>query len=107
MSSGQRNAPSIFQHFITEVLCGLDFVFRNFNDVLIALSSKVEHKEHFKMVSDRFQQYGLRINISNSVMGADQVEYLGYFITAEGSCLLPEKVKVITNYKLPTTIYEL
>ncbi|GFQ89655.1 retrovirus-related Pol polyprotein from transposon opus [Trichonephila clavata] len=40
-------------------------------------------------------------------MGADQVEYLGYLITSEGSRPLPKKVEVITNYKLPDTINEL
>ncbi|GBM41015.1 Retrovirus-related Pol polyprotein from transposon opus [Araneus ventricosus] len=107
MSFGLRNAPSTFQRFITEVLFGLDFVFPYLDDVLVASSSEEEHKEHLKMVFDRFQQYGLRINISKSVMGADQVEYLGYLITAEGSRPLPEKVEAITNYKLPTTIHEL
>ncbi|GFT68990.1 retrovirus-related Pol polyprotein from transposon opus [Nephila pilipes] len=40
-------------------------------------------------------------------MGADQVEYLGYLITAEGSCPLPVKVEAINNYKIPNTIHEL
>ncbi|GFR23206.1 retrovirus-related Pol polyprotein from transposon opus [Trichonephila clavata] len=40
-------------------------------------------------------------------MGADQVEYLGYLFTSEGSRPLPEKVDVIKNYKLPDTIHEL
>ncbi|GFU02262.1 retrovirus-related Pol polyprotein from transposon opus [Trichonephila clavipes] len=37
------------------------------------------------MVFERFQQYGIRINVSKSVMGAAQVEYLGFLITAEGA----------------------
>ncbi|GFS82265.1 retrovirus-related Pol polyprotein from transposon opus [Nephila pilipes] len=40
-------------------------------------------------------------------MGEDQVEYLGYLITAESSCPLPEKVEAINNYKMPDTIHEL
>ncbi|GFT43774.1 retrovirus-related Pol polyprotein from transposon opus [Trichonephila clavipes] len=56
------------------------------------------------MVFIRFQQYGLGINISKSVIGADQVEYFGFLITAEGSRPLPEKVP---NYKLPETIHDL
>lgn len=107
MSFGLRNAPSTFQRFITEVLFGLDFVFPYLDDVLVASSSEEEHKEHLKMVFERFQKYGLRINISKSVMGADQVEYLGYLITAEGSRPLPDKIEAITNYKLPLTIHEL
>ncbi|GFT12580.1 retrovirus-related Pol polyprotein from transposon opus [Trichonephila clavipes] len=59
------------------------------------------------MVFERFQQYGLRINVSKSVMGAAQVEYLVFLITAEGSRPLPEKVQAILNYKLPETIHDL
>ncbi|GFQ66825.1 transposon Tf2-12 polyprotein [Trichonephila clavata] len=95
------------QRFITEVLRGLDLVFPYLDDVLIASSSEEKHEKHVKLVFDRSQQYGLRINLAKSVMGADQVEYLGYRITSEGSRPLPEKVEVITNYKLPDTIREL
>ncbi|GFU76012.1 retrovirus-related Pol polyprotein from transposon opus [Trichonephila clavipes] len=59
------------------------------------------------MVFERFQQYGHRINVSKSVMGAAQVECLGFLITAEGSRPLPEKVQAIINYKLPETIHDL
>ncbi|GFW24513.1 hypothetical protein TNCV_4896011 [Trichonephila clavipes] len=94
---GLRNASSTFQRFITEVLYGLDFVFPYLDNVLVASSSEEEHREHLKMVFERFQQYGLQINISKSVMGADQVEYLGFLIIAEGSRPLP--VSRITNYQ--------
>ncbi|GFT12180.1 transposon Ty3-I Gag-Pol polyprotein [Trichonephila clavipes] len=46
MSFGLRNAPSTFQHFITEVLYGLDFVFPYLDDVLAASSTEEEHSEH-------------------------------------------------------------
>ncbi|GFT15684.1 retrovirus-related Pol polyprotein from transposon opus [Trichonephila clavipes] len=107
MSFGLRNAPSTFQRFITEVLYGLDFVFPYLDDVLVASSTEEEHSEHLKMVFERFQQYGLRINVSKSVMGAPQVEYLGFLMTAEGSRPLPEKVQAILSYKLPETIHDL
>ncbi|GFX92963.1 retrovirus-related Pol polyprotein from transposon opus [Trichonephila clavipes] len=73
MSFGLRNAPSTFQRFITEVLYGLDIVFPYLDDVLVDSSTEEEHSEHLKMVFERFQQYGLRINVSKSVMGADQI----------------------------------
>ncbi|GFW70616.1 retrovirus-related Pol polyprotein from transposon opus [Trichonephila clavipes] len=107
MSFGLRNAPSTFQRFITEVLYGLDFVFPYLDDVLVASSTEEEHSEHLKMVFERFQQYGLRMNVSKSVMGAAQVEYLGFLITADGSRPLPEKVQAILSYKLPETIHDL
>ncbi|GFT71695.1 hypothetical protein TNCV_1081631 [Trichonephila clavipes] len=100
MSFGLRNAPSTFQRFITEVLYGLDFVFRILMMYLLPHLLK-RNTEHLKMVFERFQQYGLRINVSKSVMGAAQVEYLGFLITAEGSRPLPEKFKLssTTNYQ--------
>ncbi|GFU32587.1 retrovirus-related Pol polyprotein from transposon opus [Trichonephila clavipes] len=107
MSFGLRNAPLTFQRFISEVLYGLDFVIPYLDDVLVASSSEEEHSEHLKIVFERFQQYGLRINISKSVMGADQVEYLGFMITAEDSSPLPEIIEAISNYKLPETIHDL
>ncbi|GFW03258.1 hypothetical protein TNCV_463721 [Trichonephila clavipes] len=107
MSFGLRNAPSTFQRFITEVMYGLDFVFPYLDDVQVASSTEEEHSEYLKMVFERFQQYGLRINVSKSVMGAAQVEYLGFLITAESSRPLPEKVQAILNYKLPETIHDL
>ncbi|GFX67795.1 retrovirus-related Pol polyprotein from transposon opus [Trichonephila clavipes] len=107
MSFGLRNAPSTFQRFITEVLYGLYFVFPYLDDILVASSTKEEHSEHLKMVFERFQQYGLRINVSKSLMGAGQVEYLGFLITAEEFRPLPEKVQAIFNYKLPETIHDL
>ncbi|GFW27021.1 hypothetical protein TNCV_1378591 [Trichonephila clavipes] len=91
MSFGLRNATSTFQ----------------LDDVLVASSTEEEHSEHLKMVFERFQEYGLRINVFKSVMVADQVEYLGFLITAEGSQPLPEKVQAILNYKLPETIHDL
>lgn len=107
MSFGLRNAPSTFQRFISEVLQGLNFVFPYIDDILIASSSEDEHKQHLSVVFERLQKYGLRINIAKSVIGVDQVEYLGYLITAEGSRPLPEKVEAITKYKLPATLHEL
>ncbi|GFT06882.1 retrovirus-related Pol polyprotein from transposon opus, partial [Nephila pilipes] len=83
------------------------FVFTYLDDVLVASSSEEEHKEHLKIVFERLQQYGLKINISKSVMGADRIEYLGFLITAEGCRPFPEKVETIINYKLPSTIHDL
>ncbi|GBO27474.1 Transposon Ty3-I Gag-Pol polyprotein [Araneus ventricosus] len=107
MSFGLRNAPSTFQRFINEVFFGLDFVFAYLDDILVASSTEDEHSEHLKVVFSRLEQYGLRINLGKSVTGVNQLEFLGYMITPEGSKPLPEKVNVILNYRIPETIHEL
>ncbi|GFW11542.1 hypothetical protein TNCV_3810611 [Trichonephila clavipes] len=109
MSFGLRNAPSTFQRFITEVLYGLDFVFPYLDDVLVASSTEEEHSEHLKMVFERFQQYGLRINVSKSVMGAAQVEYLGISDHCRrfSAIARKKKFKLSSNYKSTETIHDL
>lgn len=107
MSFGLRNAPSTFQRFINEVLIGLDFVFPYLDDILIASKSEEEHKIHLNLVLERLNKYGLRINLSKSKIATNQLEFLGYLITEDGSKPLPEKVEIIKNYKLPETIQEL
>ncbi|GFV62358.1 hypothetical protein TNCV_4938881 [Trichonephila clavipes] len=66
MSFGLRNAPSTFQRFINEVLFGLEFVFPYLDDILVASETEEEHKTHLKLVFDRLQKHGLRVNISKS-----------------------------------------
>ncbi|GFT45963.1 hypothetical protein TNCV_3535431 [Trichonephila clavipes] len=106
MSFGLRNAPSTFQRFINEVLFELEFVFPYLGDILVA-SETEEHKTHLKLVFDRLQKHGLRVNISKSTLGVTHLEFLGYLITPEGSKPLPEKVDAILSYKLPETIRDL
>ncbi|GFX83274.1 hypothetical protein TNCV_4988681 [Trichonephila clavipes] len=107
MSFGLRNAPSTFQRFINEVLFGLEFVFPYLDDILVASGTEEEHKTHLKLVFDRLQKHGLRVNISKSILGVTHLEFLGYLITPEGSKPLPEKVDAILSYKLPETIRDL
>ncbi|GFU10853.1 retrovirus-related Pol polyprotein from transposon opus, partial [Nephila pilipes] len=94
--------------FVRDRTTGCKFLVDSGADVsIIPVSKEKEHQDHIKLVFERFQQYGLIINVAKSVMGADQVEYFGYLITAEGTCQLPKKVEAINNYKIPDTIHEL
>ncbi|UYV75949.1 hypothetical protein LAZ67_13001892, partial [Cordylochernes scorpioides] len=107
MSFGLRNAPATFQRFIHEVLRGLDFTFPYLDDILVASETCEEHETHLKLVLEKLQNYGLRINIAKSILGVDQLEFLGHWITNGGSQPLPSKVQTILDYKLPTTKREL
>ncbi|GFX88840.1 transposon Tf2-6 polyprotein [Trichonephila clavipes] len=83
------------------------FVLPYLDDILVASENEEQHKTHLKLVFDRLQKYGLRMNISKSTLGITHLEFLGYLITPEGSKPLPEKVDAILSYKLPETIRDL
>ncbi|GBO46061.1 Transposon Ty3-I Gag-Pol polyprotein [Araneus ventricosus] len=107
MSFGLKNVPATFQRFIHEVLRGLDFVFPYLDDILIASKSNQEHEIHLNLVLERLNTFGLRINISKSVFAVEEIEFLGYLITPQGSRPLPDKVQAIMNYKRPENIQDL
>ncbi|GFT51632.1 retrovirus-related Pol polyprotein from transposon opus [Trichonephila clavipes] len=107
MKFGLRNAPSTFQLFINEALFGLEFVFPYLDDILVASENEEQHKSHLKLVFDRLQKHGIRVNISKSTLGVTHLELLGYLITPERSKPLPEKVDAILSYKLPEIICDL
>ncbi|GFQ80386.1 retrovirus-related Pol polyprotein from transposon opus [Trichonephila clavata] len=67
----------------------------------------MQHEDHLKIVFERLNTYGLKINISKSVFGVEEIEFLGYLISKEGSKPLPEKFQAITNYKKPETLHDL
>ena len=50
MPFGLRNAAQTFQHFMDQVLRGLDFCYVYIDDVLIASHTPDEHKVHLHLV---------------------------------------------------------
>lgn len=107
MSFGLRNAPATFQRFINMVCRGLNFVFAYLDDILVASSSPEEHEQHLKILFDRLDQYGLRINASKSEFGLRELVFLGFLITKDGTKPLPQKVQAILDYNLPETLHDL
>ncbi|GFX16685.1 retrovirus-related Pol polyprotein from transposon 297 [Trichonephila clavipes] len=59
MQFGLCNAASTFQHFVDEVLRGLNFVYAFIDEILVASSSEAEHIKHLRLLFQRLDQYGL------------------------------------------------
>lgn len=76
MCFGLKNAVQTFQRFVNDILRGLDFVFAYIDDVLIASQSESEHELHLRSVLERFQKFGVAINVSKCVLGVPQLVFL-------------------------------
>lgn len=103
MSFGLRNAAQTFQRFIDEVLRGLEFCFSYIDDILIASASEEEHIKHLQIIFERLREYSLVLNPSKCVFGQQEVEFLGYLISTNGTRPLPDRVADILKYKKPTS----
>lgn len=107
MTFGLRNAAQTFQRFMDEVLRDLDFCYCYIDDILIASRSEKEHFEHLETVFNRLRLYGVVVNPSKCVFGQSTIKFLGYLVSADGTCPLPEKVEAIRTYPIPATAKQL
>ena len=107
MSFGLRNAAQTFQRFIDEVLLGLDFCYAYIDDILVASSSEKEHLEHLRVLFKRLTQYGVVLNPAKCVFGQENVRFLGYLVSADGTRPLPEKVQSLLEFPRPYTVKKL
>jgi hypothetical protein len=73
----------------------------------IKIASDVFQNVISKLVLARLSTAGMRMNISKSKFFAEQIEYLGYWITRQGIQPIHNKVKAILNIKATKTIKEL
>ena len=107
MPFGLCNATQTSQHFIDEVLCGLNFVYAYIDDVLIASSSEAEHLAHLDILFNRLLEYGIVINPSKCIFGAASLEFLGHQISVHGISPLPQKVQAIQDFPAPSSLRKL
>jgi hypothetical protein len=76
------------------------------DELLIITNRNNSFKDHLiklEMVLARLSTAGMRVNISKSKFFAEQLEYLGYWITRQGIQPIRNKVEAILNIKAPKT----
>jgi hypothetical protein len=74
------------------------------DDLLILTNSSFkDHLLKLEIVLARLSTAGMRVNISKSKFFAEQIEYLGYWITIKGIQPMRNKVEATLNIKAPKT----
>lgn len=68
MKFGLHNIAQTMLRRFNECLSGLDFVFGYIDDICIASSSLIEHKQHINTVFNRLRDYELSINVAKCAL---------------------------------------
>ena len=106
MPFGLTNAPATFQRLMSQLFSGKEweFVTVYLDDVLIVSQNITEHLEHIKKVLVQLSEAGLRLKPSKCVFGANEIEYLGHTLTAQGVRPNSGKVEAVNCFPWPTTV---
>src|SRR5258708_7673337 len=108
MPFGLTNAPTVFQHFINEVLgnlldvCAVGYI----DNILIYSDSLETHWDHVQEVLRQLQEAGLYTNPKKCKFHTDTVEYLGFIFTPTGPNMTPIKVAAIRGGLNPRNVHD-
>ena len=103
MPFGSMNASSTFQRLMDRVLRGLTWkqCLVYIDDVLIFSSTFEQHLKDIDEVLSRFIFSNLKLKPSKCSFADEEVEYLGFKITAKGIQATTKKIDAILNIKPP------
>ena len=85
----------------------LDFVSCYLDDILIASKSEEEHLRHLKIVLDRLQEHQLIARVSKCAFFLEEIQFLGFRVSAQGKAVDPEKTAAIRQMAPPSTVHGL
>lgn len=103
MPFGLHNAAQTFQRFVNHMFRGLNFVYAYINDVLIASTSREEHKQHLTAVFERLREYGVLVNPNKCELDVSQIHFLGHHVDQHGVRPLESKVEAVRNFPCPNS----
>jgi hypothetical protein len=105
MPFGLCNAPATFQRMMNDILRDFlhKFVTVYLDDVCIYSRTLEEHLEHMRLVLQRFQEEGLKLRLKKCFFGFQEMEHLGYTVSAGKISVSTKKVEAVADLPVPTT----
>lgn len=103
MPFGLCNAPATFQRLMESVLAGLarEKCVVYLDDVLVMGKTFDEHIANLKEVFSRLRKAGLKLKPSKCQLLHQEVEFLGFVVSADGVAADPRKVTAVADFPRP------
>ncbi|XP_062704544.1 uncharacterized protein K02A2.6-like [Aedes albopictus] len=98
---GVSSAPAIFQREISQLLGDIPGVSVFLDDIKVTGPDDETHLRRLKMVLQRLNEHGMRLNVAKCEFFADRIEYCGFVIDREGIRKMKAKVDAIQEMPRP------
>lgn len=100
-------ATGSFQKLLEITIHNLTNTIAYMDSLLVHTQSHEDHLRILEQVLKRMRQGGLRANLEKTTLGQDEIEYLGYRISSEGSIPGVDKLKAVRDALPPTDVAEI
>jgi len=104
---GLVSAQDEFQRKMDEAFEGIAGVTALVDDILITGKTREEHDANLQAVLQRAAEKNLKLNPDKITIAAEEVEYFGHIVSAEGLKPDPSKVKAVQEMSPPANKKEL
>ena len=106
---GLTGAPATFMHAMNDSFKDyLDkFVVVYLDDILIYSRTKEEHLQHIRLVLERLRQQKYYAKLKKCEFMKNELDFVGYVVSADGVKVQPSKVKHIEDFPPPTNTTDL
>lgn len=105
---GMKTSANCFSRAMTLAMTGLthESCLIYLDDLCVFGSTLENHNQNLIKVLQRLRDLNLKLNPSKCKFLQKDILYLGHVVSANGIQPDPEKIKVIQNYPMPTTVKE-
>lgn len=106
---GMKNAPSVFQKALEEILSDYIPVFCRvyIDDIIVYADDEEQLIERIRLILKRLDECNVRLKGSKCMMGQKEIIFLGHIVNSQGHKLDPDKVERVLEYPTPTTVKKL